>query len=192
MLAKRSKSSLVTIDAKNWMLGGCISVAVAITFLIVSLTKGTALAAWAPYADPLIVIVIVVFMLPFAAKTTRNAWRQIVGYRPESGKMAAISYCHRRDVHPCQYGDLASSGPRNRSVGVCAGLRIGSTPMVWKFSPTGSTEKPTLFEIDSTVYLLSVRCHFHPAVSVVELMACLQKHSTSYPLPKKDRTHGKK
>lgn len=90
LLAKRSKSSFVAVDAKNWMLGGCISVAVAITFLLVSWTKGTTLETWAPYADSLIVIVIVVFMIPYPAKIIRKAWRQIIGYRPESGKMAAI------------------------------------------------------------------------------------------------------
>lgn len=89
-LAKRSKSSLVIVDAKNWMLGGFISIAVAITFLTVSWTKGTPLEPWAPYADPLIVIGVVGLMLPFPIKTTRNAWRQIVGYRPESEKMMAI------------------------------------------------------------------------------------------------------
>lgn len=90
ILAKRANSPLVKVDAKNWMIDGVLSVAVAVTFLVVELTKGSAIATFAPYADPVIVIVLVLLMASFPVKIIREAWRQIVGYRPDSGKMRII------------------------------------------------------------------------------------------------------
>ncbi|MEM9137301.1 MAG: cation transporter [Cyanobacteria bacterium P01_F01_bin.42] len=91
VLAKRSKSTLAKVDAQNWMIGGLISVAVAITFLVVTLIQSTSLAGLTPYADPAIVIVLVLFMIPIPLKLVRDAWRQIVGYRPDSQKMAVVN-----------------------------------------------------------------------------------------------------
>jgi len=90
-MAKRSRSSLVRVDAKNWMIDGVISVAVAVAFLFVELTKGTSIAAFAPYADPVIVIVIVLAMVSLPINTIRDAWRQVIGCRPEPEKMSIIN-----------------------------------------------------------------------------------------------------
>lgn len=91
VMAKRSRSSLVRVDAKNWMIDGVISIAVAVAFLFVELTKGTSIAAFAPYADPVIVIVIVLTMVSLPINTIRDAWRQIIGYRPDPEKMSVIN-----------------------------------------------------------------------------------------------------
>lgn len=90
-LAKRSKSSLAKVDAKNWVIDGVISAAIAITFLILELTKDTPIEALAPYADPIIVIVLVVLMIPIPVNITRDAWRQVMGYRPDPEKMVIIN-----------------------------------------------------------------------------------------------------
>lgn len=89
-MAKGSRSSLVKVDAKNWMIDGVITMAVAIAFLFVELTKGTSIATVAPYADPVIVIVIVLVMVPLPIHTIRDAWQQIIGCRPDSEKMRVI------------------------------------------------------------------------------------------------------
>ena len=89
-LAKRSKSALVRVDANNWMIDGILSAVVAVTFLIVELTKDTAISEFASYADPAIVIVLVLVLAPFPVKIIREAWRQIVGGCPDAEKMRLI------------------------------------------------------------------------------------------------------
>lgn len=90
-MSRRSRSALVKVDAKNWMIDGILSAAVAVTFLVVELTKSTPFSEFAPYADPMIVIVLVLTMASFPIKTIRNAWRQLVGYCPDSAKLGVIN-----------------------------------------------------------------------------------------------------
>lgn len=113
-MAKRSRSSLVRVDAKNWMIDGVISIAVAVTFFFVELTKGTSIETWAPYADPTVVIVIVLAMVPLPINTIRDAWRQIIGYCPDSKKMRII---HAAVVEILQPSDSVTFQVRSLEIG---------------------------------------------------------------------------
>jgi len=89
-LAKRSRSPLVMVEAKSWMIDGWISAGVAIAFLIVRLTQTSPIATFAPYADPVVVILLVVFTIAIPVKIIRDSWRQLIGYRLTSEKMQLI------------------------------------------------------------------------------------------------------
>ncbi|MEM1242304.1 MAG: cation transporter [Cyanobacteria bacterium P01_H01_bin.26] len=91
VLAKRAHSPLVAVDVHNWIIDGFISAGVALAFLLIQFTQGTPVAAFAPYADPAIVIVLVAatIMVPF--QIIRDAWRQIVGYRPTPDKLQVVN-----------------------------------------------------------------------------------------------------
>ncbi|NES20358.1 MAG: cation transporter [Symploca sp. SIO3E6] len=89
-LAQRSGSSLAAVDAQNWLIDGFISFAVAVAFLVIQLTQNTPISRFAPYADPVLVILLVVCTISIPLKISRDAWRQIVGYRPNSEKVTSI------------------------------------------------------------------------------------------------------
>ena len=91
VLAKRAHSPLVAVDAHNWIIDGFISAGVALAFLLIQLTQETPIAAFAPYADPVIVIVLVAATIIVPFQIIRDAWRQIVGYRPTSDKLQIVN-----------------------------------------------------------------------------------------------------
>ena len=81
-LARRTESPLLEVDSRNWLMDGLISGAVAVAFLIVVLLEGTALAWFLPYADPAVVIVLVVLSAPLPIGIVRTNWSQLLGRAP--------------------------------------------------------------------------------------------------------------
>lgn len=82
-LAKRTSSPLLGVDAKNWLIDGLMSVAVGIAFLVAVLLVDTSYAHLLPYADPAVVIVLVVLSLPIPLKIIRDNWNQLLGRAPD-------------------------------------------------------------------------------------------------------------
>ena len=64
ILARRTASPLLAVDSKNWLIDGLMSVAVGIAFLVAALLAETSYAHLLPYADPAVVIILVVLSLP--------------------------------------------------------------------------------------------------------------------------------
>ena len=82
MLAKRTASPLLAVDSKNWLIDGLMSVAVGIAFLIAVLLVDTSYAHLLPYADPAVVIILVILSLPIPFTIIRDNWRQMLGRAP--------------------------------------------------------------------------------------------------------------
>ena len=62
--AKQCHSQLLDLDAKNWLIDGLVSGAVAVAFGVMLLLARSPWAHLIPYADPIIVILLVLFILP--------------------------------------------------------------------------------------------------------------------------------
>ena len=82
-LAKKTKSPLLEVDTKNWLVDGALSIAVAVAFLIAILLTGTRFAYLLPYADPGVVIVLVLLSSPIPAMIIRDNWNQLLGRAPD-------------------------------------------------------------------------------------------------------------
>lgn len=82
MLARRTGSPLLEVDSKNWLIDGMMSIAVGIAFLITFLLADTSYGSLLPYADPAVVIILVVLSLPIPYKIIRENWRQMLGRAP--------------------------------------------------------------------------------------------------------------
>jgi cation diffusion facilitator family transporter len=82
-LAKSTDSPLLEVDSKNWLIDGLISGAVAVGFLVVVLIEGTAWAWLVPYADPAVVLLLVLLSLPIPIAIIRANWDQLLGRAPE-------------------------------------------------------------------------------------------------------------
>jgi cation diffusion facilitator family transporter len=81
--ARKTESPLLEVDAKNWLLDGLISGAVAVAFLVVVLLEGSALAHLAPYADPAVLLLLVLLSIPVPLKIIARNWNQLLGRAPE-------------------------------------------------------------------------------------------------------------
>ncbi len=75
---KKVNSPLVRVDAVNWLVNGLISLSVGLTFGLVLVIKDTAWAGFIPYADPTLVIILVVFSFPIPAKTIVTSIHQLL------------------------------------------------------------------------------------------------------------------
>ncbi len=81
-IGRRTNSPLLEVDAKNWLMDGLISGAVAVAFGIVVLLKSSSFASWVPYTDPAIVILLVLLTLPIPVQIIRANWNQLLGRAP--------------------------------------------------------------------------------------------------------------
>jgi len=62
--ARTTGSPLLQVDAKNWMIDGAITAAVLVGFVLVYFAQDTQWSWIVPYADPLVVMILVVISLP--------------------------------------------------------------------------------------------------------------------------------
>jgi len=82
-LAKKTSSPLLVVDSKNWLIDGLMSVAVGIAFLVALLLADTPNDHLLPYADPAVVIILVILSLPIPFKIIRDNWKQMLGRAPD-------------------------------------------------------------------------------------------------------------
>lgn len=82
-LAKRSRSPIVEVDARNALVDTMISGAVGVAFVITLLLQNSRWSASARFADPVIMLAIVAIAAPQPFKTIRANWRQLLGRAPE-------------------------------------------------------------------------------------------------------------
>jgi len=83
VLARRTASPLLVVDSKNWLIDGFMSVAVGVAFVVAVLLADTSYARLLPYADPAVVIILVVLSLPIPFKIIRDNWKQMLGRAPD-------------------------------------------------------------------------------------------------------------
>jgi cation diffusion facilitator family transporter len=81
--AKKTESPLVEVEAKGWLIDGFLSSAVCIAFIILVLVEKTRWSVYTPYADPLIVIVLVLLAAPIPITVVRQNVRELLLGAPE-------------------------------------------------------------------------------------------------------------
>ena len=82
-LGKRSGSPIVQLDAQNAVIDTLISGAVGVAFVATLIIENSRLSAWAPYADPVIMLAIAAIAAPQPIRTIRSNWRQLMGRAPD-------------------------------------------------------------------------------------------------------------
>lgn len=83
VLSRRTASPLLAVDSKNWLIDGFMSVAVGVAFVVAVLLAETSYAYLLPYADPAVVIILVLLSLPIPFKIIRDNWNQLLGRAPD-------------------------------------------------------------------------------------------------------------
>ncbi|MEL6901334.1 MAG: cation diffusion facilitator family transporter [Cyanobacteria bacterium J06606_4] len=88
--AKQSQSQILELDFKNWLIDGVISGAVAIAFGLILLLQNTPWDWFVPYADPALVLVLVMFVLPLPLQTVVQNGLQIMGRSPDESQRSQV------------------------------------------------------------------------------------------------------
>ena len=83
-VASKTGSSLVKVDAKNWLLDGLITVAVLIGFLVAYLIEDTRWDWIIPYADPAVVLVLVALSLPIPYLIIQEGLKELLLGAPDA------------------------------------------------------------------------------------------------------------
>ncbi|MEO0646756.1 MAG: cation transporter, partial [Cyanobacteria bacterium J06650_10] len=82
--AQASGSPILELDFKNWLIDGVISGAVALAFGLMLVLKNTPWHEFIPYADPILVLLLVLAVLPLPLQTVIKNGAQIMGKAPKS------------------------------------------------------------------------------------------------------------
>ncbi|MGL4338148.1 MAG: cation diffusion facilitator family transporter [Turicibacter sp.] len=83
-------SPLLTLEMKGWMLDALISFGLGIAFLIPLLIKHPVIEQLTPYLDPIVSIILGLFMLPLPLKTIVTGFKDIFLFAPEDEIMDYI------------------------------------------------------------------------------------------------------
>jgi cation diffusion facilitator family transporter len=108
-LAQATRSPLLSVDYRNWVMDGIFSLAVGIAFVVALLLTGTRHAGLLPYVDPAVVVVLVVLSLPIPVKIVRDNWNQILGRAPDEAQQSRA-----REAVIKAFGDDNPCDPRIR------------------------------------------------------------------------------
>ncbi len=76
-------SVLLQLDAKGWLIGGCISLAVLIGFALAAVFEGGALAHWTRYIDSSILLLLTVMLLPLPLGSLWHALLEVLQLAPD-------------------------------------------------------------------------------------------------------------
>lgn len=79
---RAAKSPIVQVDIRNWTVDTLISAAVGVTFVATLILQNSGLSEWAPYADPIITLLIAAIAAPQPYQTIRDNWGQLLGKAP--------------------------------------------------------------------------------------------------------------
>ena len=95
--AKRTGSPLIGADAENWIVNASISSAVLLTFVGLLFLEGTALEPFAPYVDPVLVLVVVTISISVPIRMAWKALMELLNRAPAP----EITRQVRRTVETC-------------------------------------------------------------------------------------------
>ena len=75
-------SALLALDVKSWLMSCLISASLLIAFLIAWAIGGTRFESWSPYADPAILAVLALCLIPLPLATVVSAAKQVLLVAP--------------------------------------------------------------------------------------------------------------
>jgi cation diffusion facilitator family transporter len=88
--ARRTGSPLLAVDAKNWAVDGALCVAVAVAFAAVMVLERTAWKGLVPYADPVIVIILIALLAHVPLGIIRSNLAELLLAAPAAEFRAAV------------------------------------------------------------------------------------------------------
>ena len=106
-VARAQDSMLLALDARGWLIGGTINLAVLVGFALAAAIDGTAYTAWTRYIDSAVLLALTLGLLPVPLASLVPALREVLQLAPDAldDKVHAVM---RRIVSERGYLDYAS------------------------------------------------------------------------------------
>lgn len=82
--SKVQGSALLALDARGWLIGGAINLAVLVGFALAAAIDGTAYAHWARYIDPAVLLTLTLCLLPVPLASLLPALREVLQLAPDA------------------------------------------------------------------------------------------------------------
>lgn len=76
-------SVLLQLDARGWLIGGCISIAVLVGFALAALIEGGPLDHWTRFIDSAILLGLIIVLLPLPLGSLWGALREVLQLAPD-------------------------------------------------------------------------------------------------------------
>ncbi|MCQ4166761.1 cation diffusion facilitator family transporter [Tahibacter harae] len=81
---RQLKSTLLALDARGWLIGGCINFAVLLGFALAALFAGSGLAHWNRYIDSGVLLALTLGLLPLPLASLGRALREVLQLAPDA------------------------------------------------------------------------------------------------------------
>lgn len=81
---RQLKSTLLALDARGWLIGGCINFAVLLGFALAAVFAGSGLAHWNRYIDSGVLLVLTLGLLPLPLASLGRALREVLQLAPDA------------------------------------------------------------------------------------------------------------
>ena len=87
---RKAGSPIVEVDIRNWTVDTMISGAVGIAFVATLLLQNSDWSEWAPYADPIIMLLIAAIAAPQPYQIITENWGQLLGRAPKAEMRSTV------------------------------------------------------------------------------------------------------
>lgn len=104
--ARTSHSSLVAVDATNWLIDALISSAICLTFIVVSVLERTTWAPYLVYADPALVTILVLIAIPIPLTILKDNVREALMVAPKREIQNEITSRFRQALEVYGFRDI--------------------------------------------------------------------------------------
>ena len=125
------------VDSKNWLVDGLLSIAVAVAFMITLLLADTRFEHLLPYADSVVVMVLVLISFPIPVMIIRDNWNQLLGKAPDE-----TLQCRAREAVAAAFNEASAAETKIRM------QRIGRYNYVQLYVVYGTEPERGLSEFD--------------------------------------------
>lgn len=88
VMARKLASSLVDVDAREWLVDGLLSLGIGLGFLVALLMEDSRYAHWLPYIDPALVVGLSLMSLAIPLTVIRSNLREILFIAPDDMSQA--------------------------------------------------------------------------------------------------------
>ncbi len=90
-IAQKTRSLMIEVDAKNWLINGLISLCVGVAFFVIMFIRDSSLSWFIPYADSTLVILLVLITLPVPVKIIIDSLKQLLLASPSANIQQEIT-----------------------------------------------------------------------------------------------------
>ncbi|WP_100657973.1 cation diffusion facilitator family transporter [Alteromonas flava] len=84
------RSDLVVVDAQTWFIDGVLSASILLGFVLAFVLEQLSLSKYSPYVDPLLLMVLAVFMLPIPLRILKESLNEVINKAPPEAVSALI------------------------------------------------------------------------------------------------------